>query len=243
MAKSGRDPERTRAKILHHATAEFSTKGFDGARVDKIADRCRVSKNMLYYYFGSKENLYIAVLEGAYEKLRARQGDISMRSQDPLEALASLVEQTFTAFAEAPEVISLLNQENMYKGRYIKKSKRLRELYDPLQHTLTEVVNRGQAAGVFRPDIDPLVLYLSLSSLAYHYLSNQYTLGFALGVQFTSPKARQTWLAHITDMITTFCKAQGDTSVAAPRLDAALAEVMPVRAVARRPRLKAAAGR
>jgi TetR/AcrR family transcriptional regulator len=242
MAKSGRDPERTRAKILHHATVEFSTKGFDGARVDKIADRCRVSKNMLYYYFGSKENLYIAVLEAAYEKLRARQGDISMRSQDPMEALASLVEHTFTAFADAPEVISLLNQENMYKGRYIKKSKRLRELYDPLRDTLTEVVNRGRAAGVFRPEIDPMVLYLSLSSLAYHYLSNQYTLGFALGVQFTSPKARQTWLAHITEMITTYCRVPGGAAVAALRSETGPAEVVPVRAVARRRALKAAAG-
>jgi TetR/AcrR family transcriptional regulator len=242
MAKSGRDPERTRAKILHHATLEFSARGFDGARVDRIADRCRLSKNMLYYYFGSKENLYVAVLEAAYEKLRKLQGDISMRSQDPVEALATLVERTFTALAEAPEVIPLLNQENMYKGRYIKKSKRLRQLYDPLRDSLTEVLTRGRIAGLFRPDIDPLLLYVSLSSLAYHYLSNQYTLEFALGVQFTSPNARQTWLAHITEMVTAYCKVPDAGAAGSMRL-ATGPELMPGGRLARPLRSKAPAGR
>ena len=183
---NGRDPKRTREKIIHNAILEFSTKGYDGARVDKIALRSRLSKNMLYYYFGSKEKLYIAVLEEVYTRLRARQADLIVRAQKPLDALNSLIDHTFQAFVEAPEVIRLLNEENMYKGRYIKKSKRLRELYDPLEGTLKEVIDRGSAEGVFRSEIDPRVLYVSLSSLIYHVISNQHTLELALRIDLGS---------------------------------------------------------
>jgi TetR/AcrR family transcriptional regulator len=205
-ATNGRDPKRTREKIIHNAILEFSTKGYDGARVDKIALRSRLSKNMLYYYFGSKEKLYIAVLEEVYTTLRERQADLIVRAQKPLDALNSLIDHTFHAFVEAPEVIRLLNEENMYKGRYIRKSKRLRELYDPLEGTLKEVIDRGSAEGAFRADIDPRVLYLSLSSLIYHVISNQYTLELALGIDLGSPGARTAWLAHVKELIQAFVR-------------------------------------
>jgi TetR/AcrR family transcriptional regulator len=203
---NGRDPKRTREKIIHNAILEFSTKGYDGARVDKIALRSRLSKNMLYYYFGSKEKLYIAVLEEVYTRLRARQADLIVRAQKPLDALNSLIDHTFQAFVEAPEVIRLLNEENMYKGRYIKKSKRLRELYDPLEGTLKEVIDRGSAEGVFRSEIDPRVLYVSLSSLIYHVISNQHTLELALRIDLGSRSARDAWLAHVKEMILAFVR-------------------------------------
>jgi TetR/AcrR family transcriptional regulator len=205
-ATNGRDPKRTREKIIHNSILEFSAKGYDGARVDTIALRSRLSKNMLYYYFGSKEKLYIAVLEEVYTRLRARQADLVVRAQKPLDALNSLIDHTFQAFIEAPEVIRLLNQENMYKGRYIRKSKRLRELYDPLEGTLKEVIDRGSAEGVFRANIDPRVLYLSLSSLIYHVISNQFTLELALGIDLGSRNARTAWLAHVKELILTFVR-------------------------------------
>lgn len=206
LRKTHRDPKRTRDRILARATAEFSVKGYDGATVDAIAARCRLSKNMIYYYFGSKEGLFVAVLERMYERLRARQRDFSIRSRDPVQAMAQLVAHTFEAFLEHPEVIRLLNDENMHKGRHIRRSQRIRELYDPLLDTIREVLERGSAQGVFRSDIDPVTLYVSLSSLAYHYLSNQYTLNMALGVDLTSEEACRKWLAHITEMIIVYCR-------------------------------------
>jgi TetR/AcrR family transcriptional regulator len=208
MKKTIRDPERTREKLLTHATAEFSAKGYDGARVDSIAARCRLSKNMLYYYFGNKESLFVAVLERIYEKLRARQADLEILDDDPEEAMRKLVKHTFYAFLDQPEAIRLLNDENMHKGRHIRRSKRIRELYDPLVVKLGEVLRRGNAEGIFRSGLDPVFLYLSLSSLAYHYISNQYTLELALGIALTSEESRESWLTHITDMVVLYCRKE-----------------------------------
>lgn len=217
-----RDPERTRARILKEATAEFAAKGFDGGRVDAIAARCRLSKNMLYYYFGNKEGLYVAVLERMYERLRARQPDLAAASGDPEAAMRQLVEHTFAAFRDHPEAIRLLNDENLHKGRHIRTSKRLRALYDPLVASLADVLADGVAAGVFRPGIDPQFLYISLSSLAYHYLSNQHTLQLALDLPLGSDAMRRDWLAHITEMVVSFCRPSATaTSAKTPWLKVA----------------------
>jgi len=205
MASRSRDPARTRERILTHATAEFARRGFDGARVDRIAAKCKLSKNMLYYYFASKEGLFVAVLERAYEKLRAEQRDVTVRASDPIGALKQLIHHTFHALLRNTAVISLINEENRHKARHIRHSRRMRDLYNPLVDTIAFVLERGSQEGVFRKGIDPVYVYLSLSSLCYHYLSNQYTLGVALDVDLTSEAARDQWLSHITDMMVLFC--------------------------------------
>src|SRR5712691_6215228 len=208
MRKAGPQSHGTRERILVHATAEFAAKGFEGARVDTIARRCRLAKNMLYHYFGSKEGLFIAVLERTYETLRTRQRDFAIRGSDPVNAMRRLVAHTFSALLEHREAIALLNNENLHKGRHARRSKRIRALYDPLVDTIREVLRRGAARGIFRADIDPVTLYLSLSSLAYHYISNQYTLKAAFGIDFSAEQRRKAWLAHITDMILTYCQSE-----------------------------------
>lgn len=212
MASRSRDPARTREKILTHATAEFSRRGFDGARVDRISAKCKLSKNMLYYYFQSKEGLFIAVLERMYEKLRIEQRDLAVRASDPVSALEQLVHHTFHALLRNQGAISLMNEENRHKGRHIRQSRRMRDLYNPLVDTIRFVLERGGQEGVFRKDIDPVYVYLSLSSMCYHYLSNQYTLEVALGVDLTSETARSQWLAHITDTMVLFCTSSAGTA-------------------------------
>jgi TetR/AcrR family transcriptional regulator len=208
VRRTGSDPQKTREKILARASAEFAARGFAGARVDAIARRCGLAKNMLYHYFGSKEGLFVAVLERMYESLRARQRDFAIRGSDPVEAMRGLVAHTFSALLENGEAIALLNDENLHKGRHVRRSRRIRALYDPLVDTIREVLRRGAAQGIFRRDIDPVTLYLSLSSLAYHYVSNQYTLKAAFGIDFTSAARRKAWLAHITDMILSYCQSE-----------------------------------
>lgn len=218
MASRSRDPARTREKILTHASREFASKGFDGARVDAIALRCKLSKNMLYYYFKSKEGLFVAVLERMYEKLRSQQKDLSVRASDPVAALEQLVHHTFNALLENPDSIRLMNEENRHKGRHIRQSRRMRELYNPLVETIRFILKRGHEDGVFRADVDPASIYLTLASLCYHYLSNQYTLEVALGVDLGSEKSRAQWLAHITELLKAFCgrDAGAETPEASP---------------------------
>jgi TetR/AcrR family transcriptional regulator len=208
MRRTGADSKNTRQRILRHSMAEFASKGYDGARVDSIAHRCRLSKNMLYHYFNSKEGLFIAVLENAYETFRARQRDFAIRGSDPVDAMCRLIDHTFYAFLENQDVIALLNTANLHKGRHIRHSRLIRSLYDPLVDTVREILRRGAAEGVFRPKIDPVNLYLSLSSLSYNYISNQYTLKVAFGIDLMTKSRRAIWLAHITDLILTYCRVK-----------------------------------
>ncbi len=219
MTKTVRDSVATRKKILDKATMEFTAKGFDAARVDSIAKRCKLSKYMLYHYYGSKEGLFIAVLEAMYERFRERQRDLEMIASDPPEAMRQLVAQTFSALLEQPEVIALLNSENLHKGKHVQRSSRIRKIYDPLVDTIREILRRGVERGQFRDDIDPVTLYMSLSSLAYHYISNQYTFKAAFGIDFTKEDRRAAWLRHITDMVMSYCEA----GARATRLPAAVA--------------------
>lgn len=214
MAPRSSHPSRVREKILKQATEEFARIGFEGARVDRIAERCRVSKNMLYYYFKSKEGLFVAVLEQMYQMLRDQQKDLSVRASDPVAAMEQLINHTFHAFRSNPSAIRLMNEENKHRGKYIRKSGRMRDLYNPLVETVRFILERGVQDGIFRPGLDPEIVYLTLSSLCYHYLSNQYTLEIALNRDLGSDDAQKRWLDHVCGLVLLHCLSG---SVAAPR--------------------------
>jgi TetR/AcrR family transcriptional regulator len=144
-----------RAGILKHAMTEFATKGYNGARVDSIARSFGLSKNMLCHYFGSKEGLFIAVLEDAYEGFRARQQDFQIDSADPIEAMRRLIVHTFSAFIENEKFIAPLNSENLHKGWHIRRSRIVKSLYNPLIDKIRKILRDGVAQGVFKRNLDP----------------------------------------------------------------------------------------
>lgn len=199
-----RDSIRTQERILKAAQAEFARKGYDGARVDAIILRAKVSKNLLYHHFRSKEELYIRVLERTYEILRRRQGDIPLGGLDPVEAMRRLCESTFQVFIDEPDVITMLNTENLYRGKHIAKSPIIRALYDRLSVTIRAILEAGEEQGVFRPDIDPVELYISMSGLGYFYLSNQYTLSMIFDRDLGRPENIEKRKAHIVDMVLSY---------------------------------------
>jgi TetR/AcrR family transcriptional regulator len=205
LARRSNAPERVREKILKQASEEFSRIGLEGARMDRIAGRCKVSKNMLYYYFKSKEGLFVAVLERVYQELRDEQKDLSIRDSDPAAALEQLVRHTFFAFKNNPNAIRLMNEENKHRGKYIRKSPRMRDLYNPLIETLGFILERGHKARLFKPRLDASLIYLTLSSLCYHYLSNQYTLEIALDLDLGSERAQTEWLDHVCGIVLLYC--------------------------------------
>jgi TetR/AcrR family transcriptional regulator len=208
VAPRSSDPVRVREKILKQATEEFARIGFEGARVDRIAERCRLSKNMLYYYFKSKEGLFVAALERMYQELRDRQKDLSVRASDPVVAMEQLVHHTFFAFKDNPSAIRLMNEENKHRGKYIRKSGRMRDLYNPLVETIRFILDRGAKDGIFRPQLDPTIVYLTLSSLCYHYLSNQYTLEIALDRDLGSDETQKLWLDHVSNLVLLYCLSE-----------------------------------
>lgn len=179
--------------------------GFGGARVDRIAMKSHLSKNMLYYYFKSKEGLFIAVLEKMYQSLRDQQRDLSVRASDPLHAMEQLIQHTFHALRDNPNAILLLNEENKHRGKYIRKSDRMRDLYNPLVDTISFILEKGRKDGLFRSGLDPTEIYLVLSSMCYHILSNQYTLEIALNRDLGSAKAQEKWLNHVINIVLLYC--------------------------------------
>ena len=215
-----RDSERTRASIIRHSTREFSTRGFDGARVDRIAARCRLSKNTLYYHFRSKDGLIAAVLESMYSRLRARQEEKVEPAENAADELRQIVERTFQAFIDNPEIIRLLNEENLHKASHIKKSHFLKQLYDPLVDRIAGVLARGTEQGLFQAGLDPVAVYITMSSMAYHFLSNSYTLEIALGRELSSKKSCDSWALHISEVVLTYCRGAGNAEGARPKLPA-----------------------
>jgi len=196
-----RDPERTRRRILDAATEEFARFGLGGARVDRIAARSKANKRMLYYYYGSKEALFLAALEEAYARIRAAETELDLEASDPREALRRLVDFTWRYFLEHPEFMTLLNSENLHKGRHVKRSRRVGKLHTPLVETLRGVLRRGEREGVFRKGVDPVQLYISIAGEGYFYLSNRYTLSQIFRRDLMSRRALAARARHNADMI------------------------------------------
>jgi AcrR family transcriptional regulator len=122
------DPERTMADILKVATAEFADKGLAGARIDEIAALTRTSKRMIYYYFESKEGLYIRVLEEAYRRIRHIESELHLEDLPPEEALRTLVGFTYDYQLANPDFIRLVMNENIHRGEFLARSSTIRSL-------------------------------------------------------------------------------------------------------------------
>ncbi|HEX6956442.1 MAG TPA: TetR/AcrR family transcriptional regulator [Ferrovibrio sp.] len=184
-----RDPTATKAALLRAAVAEFAAKGLAGARIDEIAQRAEVNKQLVYHYFGSKDELYRAALEHVYGEIRERERALHLSDLPPLMAMERLIGFSFDYLAEHPEFIALLNDENRLDARHVQKSDRLEQMHSPLVALIKETLQRGAAEGVFRADFDPVQLYVSIAGLSYFFFSNNRTLSAIFGRAMDRPKA------------------------------------------------------
>jgi AcrR family transcriptional regulator len=196
-----RNPERTKELIHQAALAEFADSGYGGARVDTIADRAGVNKRMLYHYYGNKDELFLYVLERAYEKIRTHEEKLDLENLSPEDAVRELVKFTFSYHHDNPEFMRLLNNENLYKAEHIKKSKKIKQMHSPFVELMTDVLKRGAKAGVFRKNVDPVQFYVTVASVAYFYLSNIYTLSTIFGRKLNSKSALEERLDHCVEVV------------------------------------------
>jgi AcrR family transcriptional regulator len=172
----GKNPERTRANIIDIATAEFAERGLSGARVDRIAERTRTSKRMIYYYFGDKERLYRAVLLSYYEKLRSAEAALDLGHQSPIEALRLLVEFTLDYHLKHAAIVRLVMVENIHKGRHIAKLPSVAPVNSPILETVADILQRGAAEGTIRSGLDSFDLYATIAAQSFFNVSNRYTI-------------------------------------------------------------------
>jgi TetR/AcrR family transcriptional regulator len=197
----------SRDRILQAALQEFAHKGIDGARVDEIARVSGANKNMIYHYFNSKEELFTAVLEDVYETVRLRQQDLSLRDLDPVSAMRRLVEHTADIWIEVPEFIRLLSSENMHQAKHVKRSKKIQSMYPALVESLRSILDRGVKEGVFRPGIDPVDLYISMTSLSAHYVAHHFTFDAIFKTNLMRPKKIEQRKATICAMVLRYLQA------------------------------------
>lgn len=196
-----RDPARTKDDILRVATAEFATEGFAGARVDQIADETATTKRMIYYYFGSKEGLYLQVIEAAYEKVRSLEQNLDVEGLAPVEALRQLAEFTFDHHTTHQDFIRLVQIENIHRAEHISHSTRIRDLNTTAIDTLRSIIARGVEAGVFRADIDPLDAHMMISSYSIFAVANRHTFNAVFGRDMLDPAKHQFYRTLAGDMI------------------------------------------
>lgn len=191
----------TRQRILDAALAEFAAKGLAGSRVDEIADRAGANKRMLYAHFGSKEELWMVVLERAYAAKRAEEREVEVEHLPPAEAMARLVAFNLRYIARHPEFVALLNQENLHRAAYLRRSEDVPALYSPILDALRGVLARGVAAGVFRQGVDPMQFYISILALGHFYVANRHTLSTIFGTPLDTEAAIAAREAHITEVV------------------------------------------
>jgi len=198
------DPARTMAEILAVATHEFADKGLSGARIDEIAAATRTSKRMIYYYFGSKDGLYLSVLEEAYTRMRAIEADLHLDDLAPVAALRKLVEFTYDHHRDNEDFIRLVMNENIQRGDYLRQSKNIQALNSNAIASVGAVYGRGVVQGVFRPGLDPVDIHSAISAFTFFNVSNRHTFGVIFKDRVSLGKAQTLQREHVVELILRF---------------------------------------
>lgn len=190
-----------RLRILEAAKQEFAAHGLAGARVDRIAVKADANKRMLYYHVGNKEDLYLEVLEGAYEKIRVEERSLDLEHLDPPEAIKRLIDFTWNYFLRNPEFLALLNSENLARAKHLKRSTKVKSMHSPFVEMIRTIVQRGVRTGDFQVAVDPVQLYISIAALGFFYLSNSATLSVIFGRDLLAGEAKDERLAHMVALV------------------------------------------
>lgn len=205
-AVAPRLPGDTQRRILASARAEFAEKGFAGARTESIVRAAGVNPNLLYHYFGSKERLFVAVMEEVYGDVRSHHGDLELEALSPEEAMRRLTEATFDLFVASDDVIRLLSTENIHHAEHIRGSARIGHLYDPLLALIGRQLDRGREQGTFRAAVDAEELFITITGLSYFYLANRHTLGVILRTDLNARARRERRRRHIVDVVLSYLR-------------------------------------
>jgi AcrR family transcriptional regulator len=195
------DPDKTRQNILAVATKEFAKDGFNGARIDSIAARTSTTKRMIYYYFGGKEQLYIAVLEQEYANIRDAEASLHLDLLPPEQAIRRLTEFTFDYDHANPNFVRLVAIENIHHAKHLSKSHRIRDVNATIVGTIARVLRRGRRDGTFRSSVRAVDVHLLMSALCFFHVSNLHTFGTIFGRDLLSPGVRKTHKKLVADFI------------------------------------------
>jgi AcrR family transcriptional regulator len=212
------DAERTRREILAAARQEFAENGLSGARIDTIAARMRTNKRMIYYYFGSKEGLYLATLEQVYSEIRSVEKELDLDSLTPSDAVRRIIEFTFDYHEAHPDFVRLVSIENIHHAKHLARSERVRNMNMTAIQTLDGILRRGRRVGSFQSDISPVDLHMLISAFCFYRVSNRHTFGTLFGCDLTAPELRRNHKRMIGDAIVGLLESAAQICELAPAL-------------------------
>jgi len=191
----------TRAQILKAAIEIFSTFGYEGGSTEKISRLAKSHDRMIYYYFGSKQGLYVAAIQEIYKQFNEAEAKLKFDINKPVEALQEVAHFIWNYYQKHPEFITLLNNENLHRGEFISTSRETKEFSSPAISIVDKVLDQGKSLGIFRQDITARDIYLLIASMGYFYLSNQYTLSAFLGEKITTKAKLAHWGRFMDDVV------------------------------------------
>jgi AcrR family transcriptional regulator len=161
----------------------------------------RTTKRMIYYYFGGKEQLFIAVLERAYAAIREAEQAVQVDELEPLAALRRIAELTFDHHESHPDFIRLVSIENFHRAQHVAKSSAISNLGTPAIDVLTRILERGRTEGVIRREIDAVDLHMIISAFCVFRVANRHTFGALFERDLLDPALRARYRAMLADMV------------------------------------------
>lgn len=202
-----RTPRESRERLLRAATKEFVAHGFAGARINRIVKRANSNPRMVYHYFGSKSQLYVAVLEEALGGLRQREMQIDVEHLDPHDGLLQLFDFMSEHFERRQYLVRLLSAENLLKAKYMRTSTRIPEMSSPVLAMIERLIERGAKTGKLADGLDGLRLYILMVALSQFHLSSVHTLSIIFGRDLSVEAWRRARMNDARRMLTKFLSA------------------------------------
>lgn len=199
VQKRLRDSRKSKQDILAAAEMEFSEKGIYGTRVDEIASKANINKRMIYEYFGSKEELYKAVLSEVYSRLAKLEIGLLSGDMPCTEAIERIISLYFYFLRDNPSYVNLILWENLNRGKYIEEMD-FSHIKHPALELLRKVIERGKREGVFQQKADTEQVILSLLTYTFSYYSNRYTLSKMLGRKLEDEQNIRDRIKNVTEM-------------------------------------------
>lgn len=201
LSARARSAQLTRDSVLKAAIKVFAKYGLNGGSIEKISSAAKSHDRMIYYYFGNKEGLFVAVLEETYRRFNEAEAKVEIDPKDPVLSLKKLVEFIVNYYHDHPEFVIILNSENLHRGKHIAKSELAQEYSSKAISVFSEVLLAGQKQGVFRDDLSPRDLYMMVAAMGYFYQSNRYTLSAFLGEKLEKTETFTAWEQFVMDAV------------------------------------------
>ena len=199
-----------RRALLDAGKTEFANYGYDGARLERIAAKAGCAKRMLYYYFGNKKDVYLAVIEQSYSDIRESEEQLNLDALEPLQALHALAQRSFEYHEQNQEFTRLVLQENFQGGEMLGQISKTELLRKAALEPIERILQRGVAQGLFKDQLSAVDVHYLISALSGFRVDHAATWHSLLQVDLLGENLRARHLQLLLDQLGALvCKEQG----------------------------------